>query len=198
MFEAVVTPRVMYGCAAWTLTDRLEKKLRVSRRHMLRMMFASRRRIVDTKPAVDSQEEDPSSDEDTKAPSDLASDRENDDKLEPWSEFIQRITHHIGELMDRTCLEDWVVLHWRRKWTFLHRTATTDDDRWSKRVLAWKPSGTRSVGHPCTRWSDCIEQLAGEGWLSLAEDANLWPLSVEAYARKAGMCETFGRKLRRL
>ena len=27
LFEAVVTPCVMYGCAAWTLTEALEKQL---------------------------------------------------------------------------------------------------------------------------------------------------------------------------
>ena len=110
---------------------------------------------------------------------------------------MQRVTHRIDELLDRTCLEDWVVLHRHRKLNFLHRTATTDDNRWSKRVLAWQPHGVRAAGHPCTRGSDCIEQLAGGGWLSFAEDAKLWSLSVEAYACRAGMCETFGRKRRR-
>ena len=196
LFEAVVTPRVMYGCAAWTLTDTLEKKLRVARRHMLRMMLGSRRRVRDTLPAEGSQEESQSSDEDTEALSHLSSDI--DDGLEPWPDFIQRVTHQIEDLLEDTCLEDWVVLHRRRKWNFLHRTATAADERWSKRMLAWQPHGIRLVGRPCTRWSDCIEQLAGGGWLTLAEDANLWPLSVEAYAYRAGMCETFGRKSRRL
>ena len=194
LFEAVVTPCVMYGCAAWTLTDGLEKRLRVTRRHMLRMMFASRRRIVDSHTATNPDGEDSASEEEIEAPPDVCSDAE--DELEPWPEFIQRVTHHVEELLERTCMEDWVVLHRRRKWQFLHRTATVEDDRWSKRLLAWQPFGVRAVGRPCTRWSDCIEQIAGGGWLTQAEDAELWPLSVEAYSYRAGMCETFGRKQR--
>ena len=125
-------------------------------------------------------------------------DSTSDVELEPWPEFIQRVTHHIEDLLDSICLEDWVVLHRRRKWNFLHRVASARDDRWSKLLLAWKPQGVRSAGRPCTRWSDCIEQLAGGGWLSLAEDANLWALSVDTYACRAGMSETFGRKCRRV
>ena len=161
---------------------------------MLRMMFASQRRIVGTKSADDPQEDAQSSDEDAETLSDASFDAGVE--LEPWPEFMHRVTHHIEDLLERTRLEDWIVLHRRRKWHFLQRIVTTEDDRWSKRVLAWQPNGTRAVGRPCVRWSDCIEQLAGGDWLSLAEDTHLWPLSVEAYACRAGMCETFGSKHR--
>ena len=163
---------------------------------MLRMMFASRRRVLSTQAAENSQEEAQSSDEESEALADLASDL--GDELEPWAEFIQRVTHHIDNLLDRTCLEDWVVLHRRRKWNFLHKTVTVGDDRWSKRLLTLQPFGIRLVGRPRTRWSDCIEQLAGGGWLSAAENSTLWAFSVVAYECRAGMCETFGRKQRRV
>ena len=38
LFEAVVTPRALYGAAAWTLTESLERALRTARRRMLRMV----------------------------------------------------------------------------------------------------------------------------------------------------------------
>ena len=46
LFDSVVTPRVLYGAAAWTLTRTLEKKLLVARRRMLRMIFAYRQLIA--------------------------------------------------------------------------------------------------------------------------------------------------------
>ena len=158
---------------------------------MLRMMFAPRRRVVSAPSSGESSAED-----DAESLPDLVANR--DIELEPWPAFIQRVTHHIDELLDKISMEDWVVVHRRRKWRFLHKIATAGDKRWSKSLLAWMPYGFRRVGRPKTRWADCIEQLAGGDWLSLAEDANLWALSEEAYACRAGMSETVGRKQRRL
>ena len=42
LFEAVVSPRALYGSAAWALTQQQEQKLTTTRRRMLRMMFARR------------------------------------------------------------------------------------------------------------------------------------------------------------
>ena len=48
LFDSVVTPRVLYGAAAWTLTRTLEKKLLVARRRMLRMIFGYRRYTMES------------------------------------------------------------------------------------------------------------------------------------------------------
>ena len=39
LFDATVTPTLLYGCAAWALTGNLERDLKVQRRRMLRYVF---------------------------------------------------------------------------------------------------------------------------------------------------------------
>jgi len=39
LFDAVVTPAFSYGCSTWALTKKMDKKLQVSRRRMLRYAF---------------------------------------------------------------------------------------------------------------------------------------------------------------
>ena len=43
LFEAVVTSSVLYGCVAWTMTVDYERKLRSTRRRMLRWMVGCRK-----------------------------------------------------------------------------------------------------------------------------------------------------------
>lgn len=52
LFQTVVAPLVLYGCAGWTLADVLKGNLRTAQRRMLRMMLASRRSL-NTIPYVD-------------------------------------------------------------------------------------------------------------------------------------------------
>ena len=84
-------------------------------------------------------------------------------------------------------------MHRTRKWNFLRKTVTASHDRWSKRLLAWQPVGVCGVGRPLT-WSYCIKQFASDGWLSSAEDANLWALAVDAYVCRAGVPANAGFK----
>ena len=44
LFEAVVTPTILYGAAAWTLTEDMEMLLRTARRKMMRLIFGAHRR----------------------------------------------------------------------------------------------------------------------------------------------------------
>ena len=44
--EGVVTPTLLYGCEAWTMTTEIENRLRRTQRHMLRMIFQTPRRII--------------------------------------------------------------------------------------------------------------------------------------------------------
>ncbi len=154
----------MYGCAAWTLTKSMEDHLRVERRRMLRMMFGAKRRVLS---AGASESEDESEGEDEEV------------LLEPWSEFISRVTHHIDDKMHAYKMEDWVARHRRHKWRFAGHTAQCSDGRWSKKLLSWRPliAGGHRVGRPNTRWADCIVAVAGEDWAHHALDKILWSLS---------------------
>ena len=48
LFEATVTPTLLYGCAAWALTQQMERRLRTQRRRMLRYLFCLHRRSEET------------------------------------------------------------------------------------------------------------------------------------------------------
>ena len=78
----------------------------------------------------------------------------------------------------------WVVACKRRKWRFAAKTAQAEDNRWSKRVLSWRPhfrcSPHRSVGRPLTRWHDCFAAIAGEDWQKTAE-SDLWRLLEDGF-----------------
>ena len=44
LFDATVTPTLLYGCAAWALTAKMEQALKTQRRKMLRYVFRLHRR----------------------------------------------------------------------------------------------------------------------------------------------------------
>ena len=50
LFEATVTPCVLYGCATWTMTRSMETRLRSTKRRMLRRMVRTTRRQDETWP----------------------------------------------------------------------------------------------------------------------------------------------------
>ena len=79
--------------------------------------------------------------------------------------------------MQQHHLQDWVYVQRRRKWRFARATAAHEDERWSTRILKWKPSlrGYRSVGRPTTRWSDDLDEILGERWTDgNTVDAEMW------------------------
>ena len=73
----------------------------------------------------------------------------------------------------------------RLKWQWAGHICRRTDDRWSKRVLEWRPRlGKRSVRHPPARWSDDIRKVAGIGWMRRAQDRAQWRAIGEAYVQQ--------------
>ena len=173
LFEAVVTPCVTYAASTWTLTKDMERDLRSARRKMLRMMIGTSRRRA----AANHLE-----DEANKSLGEGSVDTEPG--LEPWVDWIQRTTHKAEQLAKEACLDDWVAIHRKRKWQFARKTATKADDRWSKRLLSWKPSGRRNPGRPLKRWLDDIVAVAGEEWSEHAADESLWGILEHAFVNR--------------
>ena len=48
MFDSVITPVVLYGCASWALTEEMSNELKVLWRRMVRMIVGVRRRPEET------------------------------------------------------------------------------------------------------------------------------------------------------
>ncbi|CAH0677679.1 unnamed protein product [Spodoptera exigua] len=71
------------------------------------------------------------------------------------------------------------------KWQWAGHICRRTDDRWSKRVLEWRPRlGKRSVGRPPARWTDDIRRVAGSGWMRRAEHRAQWRAIGEAYVQQ--------------
>lgn len=178
LLEAVVTPCVTYAASIWTLTKDMERDLWSVRRKMLRMMIRTSRRRA----AANHLE-----DEANKSLGEGSVDTEPG--LEPWVDWIWRATHKAEQLVNEVCLDDWVVIHRKRKWQFARKTATKADDRWSKRLLSRKPSGSRNPGRPVKRWSDDIIALAGEMWSEHAAAESLWGILEYAFVNRDNVSE---------
>ena len=97
---------------------------------------------------------------------------------EQWHEYVQRATHEAEDYARQLGYESWELLQRKRKWRFAGKIAQSRDQRWSKKLLGWRPwfrsIPWRGVGHPCTKWEDDLIQLAGSGWVAMARDSALW------------------------
>jgi hypothetical protein len=80
------------------------------------------------------------------------------------------------------------TLKWQWSGHFSHRT----DNRWSKRVLEWRPRlGKRGIGRPQDRWSDDLSRKASRSWMRVAEDRARWREIRETYVQQtycSGLC----------
>jgi hypothetical protein len=57
------------------------------------------------------------------------------------------------------------------KWQWADHISRRTYNRWSKRVMEWRPSlGEHTVGRPQARWSDDLSRTSGMSWMRLAED----------------------------
>ena len=146
LFNAVVTPVVLYACSTWALKKTMENKLHATWRRMLRYVFRTHR-LKHVAP---------------------------DSGPEPWVDYVRRTAHLVDDLAAKAGVESWVRTFRRRKWRFAGRLARVNDDRWSWKVLSWVPQSHRSWQRPRTRWSDSLAQFAGGNWSEVASDAAYW------------------------
>ena len=71
------------------------------------------------------------------------------------------------------------------KWAWAGHVCRRHDERWSKRVLEWRPRlGRRNVGRPPARWSDDIKETAGPVWRRETDNRSGWRVIGEAYAQR--------------
>ena len=141
LFEAIVTPTVLYGCSTWALTQRLEGKIQVARRKMLRYVFRLHRRTsvdVDEDWAEYMQRS-------ARSIERLSEELEIVDWIETHRRRKWRFARRLATVEDGRWSK--LVLNWLPSNGF-----------------------GRGRGRPCTRWVDQIVSLAGGDWMSLARD----------------------------
>jgi hypothetical protein len=174
LFDSTVSPTFLYGCAAWSLTKQMELKIKRTQRRMLRLVIGhARRRVLErTSPESDSS-----------STEDLSSDWKDGKVLEPWVEWITRVTHEAETRLAKCNIEDWVTLCRRRKWQWGFKVANMSRERWAFQAARWQPSWSvkakRPPGKPKLRWEDAIKQLLiskgiQKDWLDVASDACMW------------------------
>ena len=202
LFHGTVTPTVLYGCEAWTMTADLEQRLRVAQRQMLRMMLQMPRRRIQTTSDTDRSEG-----EEQQGQID-GIDISTDESLEPWQEWIRRSTREVEHRMGRLKIEDWVTLQRRRKWRWANKVAISTQEAWGPLVLKWDPSPhlgvfqNRRIGRPKLRWADDIKRYLywtlhtttpaesinprfDNTWLEYARSTSHWKQLEDGYANKS-------------
>ena len=110
-------------------------------------------------------------------------------ELEPWVDFIKRITHDIETKLKNLKTDNWVTQARRRKWGMACRILQDGDTRWSTIALKSDPQtmfdgnashACRMVARPKTRWTDEIVKIArrcyqnSTTWTELMTDGNFW------------------------
>jgi len=153
LFEAAVTPAVLYACSTWTLTGKLESKLQVARRKMLRYVFRLHRRSANSDP------------EDwvhylRRVASTVAEISEQHGMIEWVAEHRRRKWRFAGKL-SRVTDGRWssLILNWKPH-----------------------EGHGRCAGRPCTRWTDQLEAFAGGDWMTMAADLETWQSAEDVFA----------------
>ena len=183
LFHGCVTPTALYGCEAWTLTSELENRLRRTERHMLRMILGAKRRrqqradstTRDQPDKADTSNNDARNDttDSSEHGTDTTSDNinlveETNDDLEPWVDWIKRVTAEARARISQLNIEDWTTTQRRRKFQWAKQVVCGPVDSWAMKVSLWRPdndpdgSPHRRPGRQKTRWTDSLRMLVME------------------------------------
>ena len=189
LFEAVITPSVLYGSGSWTMVRAREDKLRTAQRKMLRRIVKVGRRLVISEVASCSGSDvtgTTSTDNDESEP-----ERVSETLLEDWVQWVIRATGLAEANARRYKVSDWVLKQKENKWHWAGHTSRRTDGRWSTALLEWTPDGTRKAGHPVRRWEDEVNQfvtqyleMEPDSWRAMAEDRDTWRSWAPTYARE--------------
>ena len=204
LFNATLTPTVMYGSEAWTLTKDMTTTLKRTQRRMLRLIINTPRRRQQTRnPHNDNTSS--SNETDSSTSDEVKSNPSNTDELkdlvhltedecnEPWQDFIKRATQTAEHLATKFNVCDWSELYHRKKWRWAERVANQSQDRWSRIMSSWEPllhdnrPCKRHNYRPRKRWDDAIRAFLQttptpkRHWIDIATDTTLWTQKEDDY-----------------
>ena len=153
---------------------------------MLRMVLGQGRRRNQGRsdPTDDNQKSEDSGDDFEEAADDP------EDVLEPWIDWIRRVTHNAEENLQRLKNRTWIEQARTRKWRFAADLFSSSGDRkWSHIALQWnpqvhfdapRPAARRKPTRPNLRWTDELRNYAKEHlrpeleWNDVCADPDFW------------------------
>jgi hypothetical protein len=151
LFESVVSSTVLYGSAAWGLTQTMETTLRTAWRKMLRYVFRLHRRRNDAVTEIWSEYMKRS----TKQLEGLAVKCGKESLVKQHRRRKYRFAGQVARQTDG-------------RWS--HATVQCNPTS----------GGGRDRGRPCTRWSDDLERFAGD-WATVALDSDAWAAAEDGF-----------------
>ena len=125
LFNAVVTPTILYGCSSWVLTASKEKRLQTTQMKMTRTILG-RKRKVDEKTS----------------------------DTETWISWAKRTTAEARETMKAHKISEWTQIIVERQEKWKGRLENQDPKKWTKQANDWIPIGFRRIGRPAKRWKE--------------------------------------------
>ena len=186
LFESVVSPTVLYGSEAWTLTAEMARLLRTTQRRMLRAVLGQGRRRTQTAPETP-DDRDATDSED---PLDAPPEEDRRDELEPWLDWIKRVTHNVENNLQRLGIKTWVEQARKRKWKWAAELYSGLGERkWSHVALEWNPqvhcdaprsTARRKPTRPNARWTDELRKFSKERlrpeqqWNDVCSNPDFW------------------------
>ena len=117
---------------------------------------------------------------------------------EQWVDWVQRATHKAREHAGSAGLKEWAPEHFRRKWKWASRVATSSCSSWVRKVTIWRDSEwqaavsdlgssrlTRPSSRPWMRFEDSLRRFCkawGLGsWQTTAKEPQEWHRRAEDY-----------------
>ena len=200
LFSSVITPTVLYGSECWTMTKMMESALKRTQRKMLRMVLGHGRRLVQTGTVdPDSSGEDVQSNVSNTVHPEDEPPEDPRDNLEPWVDWIKRVTHDVEERIKQLGMRNWTEEARLRKWKWAQSLYVGEiSERWSTKALHWnpqehfdrpKPAARRRPTRPTLRWLDDIVKICREVQEDAADDIlkrpDFWTQYQDQYVKPA-------------
>ena len=195
LFDAVITPTVLYGSECWTTTKYMEDVLKTTQRKMLRMILGRGRRRIETQNHDEgtSGEDDDSNAVEEEIP-ETGDATNQEEELEPFVDWLRRVTHEAESRLERLQIKTWVESARTRKWRWAAKIfCTHSEDRWARIAYEWDPRIHRDAGRRMARrraagqrkrWFDDIERFLTDQQLSsMPRQMQSWHDLEERFAK---------------
>lgn len=124
LFNAVITPTILYGSGSWVLTAKREQSLQATQMKMLRAIFGYKRK------------------------------KDEAGEVEPWASWIKRVTDLVKMKIAEMKIPLWPLEARSRRNKWIARLGDMEAERWAKRASEWQPIGFRRQGRPKKRYKE--------------------------------------------